>query len=87
MPMIEFANQYFLVPLKDKQSLFYIGDRDALDALLIVLNKTDKEVIATSGVHPDTCYLMFDMDNEEANKYLIEASAIRANAIKETKHE
>jgi len=76
----ESAKQYFLVPLKEQESLFFIGDKDAFDALMIVM---DAPVVATAGINTETCYVIVDLTNEQCEEVIHKASEIRARAVKE----
>ena len=71
---IEKAKDYYLVPLKDQEALFYLGNADKLQQLRIVL--PDKKVVATSGVSGETCYLLLDMDENEIKDTLEKARNI-----------
>lgn len=81
---IEFANQYFLVPFKDQSSLHFIGDRDALNALLIVMDAT---IVATAGIGEESCYVIVDLDESQCEEVLKKASEMHASAVRNAKHE
>jgi hypothetical protein len=63
---IEEAEKYYLVPIKDQESLFWIGDKKHLLALEIVMDAS--KVIATTGVTGESCYILVDMDNKECEE-------------------
>lgn len=77
---IEFAKQYFLVPIEDQESLFFLGNRDMLQSLLMVM---DAPIVATSGVYPETCYLMVGLNNYQCTEIIKKASdvIVKAKAV------
>lgn len=68
---IEIAKEYFIVPLKDQESLFYLGTPKKLQQLRIVMD--DKKIVATSGIEGERCYLLLDMNEAEVKDILEKA--------------
>jgi len=63
---IEPAEQYFLVPIQSPESLFFIGDRKALEALQEVM--PEDKIVATAGRTHDGCYILVNGDNDYCTK-------------------
>ena len=59
---LEPAEQYFLVPIKDPESLFFIGGKESLEVLQEVM--PEGKVVATAGRTHDGCYILVNGDND-----------------------
>lgn len=73
---IEDADEYFLVPIQDQSSFYYLGGRTHLNALMISMEAS--LVIATTGIGAkpgeDTkgtkCYIILNTDGEGCLKVI-----------------
>lgn len=87
---IESAQEYFLVPIKDQESFYYLGNKNKLNALKIVMEAS--KVIATGGVankdEEDTdetgtrCYILIDADRDECQDILKQVDEVMIKGIK-----
>ena len=75
---IEPALEYFLVPLKDQESLFFVGDRQKMDKVLEVMD--EKDIAATTGVNGDRCYVLVAYDNDKCTSVIEEAENERKSS-------
>jgi len=83
---IEDAKKYYLVPMKDQESLYWVGNKKRLLSLEMVMDA--KSVIATAGINTETCYIMVDMTGDECKELLNKAKEVRrkgADADKQIK--
>jgi len=78
---IEEAQEYFLVPIKDQDSLFYLGNKNKLNALKIAMDAS--KVIATSGVASvnedesgTRCYILLDTDKTGCEEIMNEVDQV-----------
>jgi hypothetical protein len=74
MLYIEDAKRYYLVPFKDQNSLIYLGGKKRLLALEMVMDARD--VVATTGVNTETCYILVNKDFEGCDRLLKEADEV-----------
>ena len=63
---LEDAKKYYLVPLKNQESLYWIGDKKHLLALEMVMDA--KDVVATTEINTETCYILVNKTNEECEE-------------------
>ena len=80
---IEDAEDYYLVPLKDQESLHYIGNKRRLQLIQMVMDA--KHVVATAGVNTKTCYIMVDLSRDEIEEVISKANKVptRGRPIKD----
>jgi hypothetical protein len=72
---IEEAKEYFLVPIQEKESLYYLGNKNKLNAMKIVMDAA--LVIATGGIgskdedsKETKCYIFLNTDKIGCEKIL-----------------
>jgi hypothetical protein len=75
---VESAKKYFLVPFKEQESLYFIGGKKRLLALEMVMDA--KDVIATTGVNTETCYILVNRDGKECEELLKQMNEVMRNA-------
>lgn len=63
---IDDAKRYYLVPIKEMESLYWVGDKKNLLALEMVMDA--KDVVATTGVNTESCYIIVNKTNEECEE-------------------
>jgi hypothetical protein len=73
--IIEDAKKYYLVPMKDQESLYWVGDKKKLLSLEIVMEARD--IVATAGINTETCYIMVNKTGDECKELLQKAKEVR----------
>ena len=75
---LEDAKKYYLVPFKDRESLFWVGGPKKLLALEMVMDA--KDVIATTGVNLETCYILINRTGDECKLLIDQMNEVLKNA-------
>lgn len=76
--MIEDAKKYYLVPMKEQESLYWIGGKKNLLALQMVMD--EKDIVATAGINTETCYILVNKNNEECEELRKQMKEVMRNA-------
>jgi hypothetical protein len=66
---IKKAKKYYIVPFKEKESLFWLGDEKRLLAMEMVLD--EKYYMGQAGVNTEVCYIILDMSNKQVDNLLV----------------
>ena len=68
MEYIETAEKFYLVPLKDQESLYWVGGPKNMLALEMVMDEKDE--VARGGINTETCYIIVNKTGEECDELL-----------------